>query len=454
LPFLSLFKRNRRISVTQLVFVWFGGAILAGTFLLWLPISLAEGDTSLDFMSALFTSVSAACVTGLTVVNVAETFSPFGQAVIFLLMEVGGLGIMTFAVIGFSIFGRRLSLSHQMAAADTLYQSEAPVEFRRAFTQILKVNMGIQALGAIGMALALIPRHWGGDGGPVFIAWSAVFHAASAFCNSGFTLYRDSLQSLYGNIPFLIILMTMVTLGGLGHMTLNELSRLPGFIRRGERKPRWISLHTRVTLSVTAVLIVFGVAGIWLLGTGDKGEGIWQATFETVVGRTAGFSLCPQNGLPLPSILLVVLLMFIGGSPGSCAGGIKTTSLAIWISRIKSNLRNDPNVNLFGYTIAPELVSRARILMALTMLWNLAGVFILSVLHPEEPLQVLIFEQVSAFGTVGLSMDFTPRLIDLSRIWICVSMFVGRLGPLSIALWMIPASKAKVNRPIGRLMVG
>ena len=438
-----------------MVFVWFGGAILAGTFLLWLPFSLTESGASMDFVSALFTSVSAACVTGLTVVNVAETFSPFGQAVIFLLMEIGGLGIMTFAVIGFRVFGRRLSLSHQVAAADALYQNDAPTEFRRAFLQILKVNMVIQGLGAVGMAATLIPWRQQEGGGMAFVAWSAIFHAASSFCNSGFTIYRDSLKPLYGNVPFLAILMMLVTLGGVGHMVLNELSRLPGFIRRNERKPRWISLHTRVTLSVTVILIVAGVAGMWLLGTNaDGGGGLWQAAFETVVGRTAGFSISPQVDLPLPSVLLVVLLMFIGGSPGSCAGGIKTTSLAIWAARIKANLRNDANVNLFGYTIAPELVSRARILMALTMLWNLAGVFILSVIHPGENLETLIFEQVSAFGTVGLSMDFTPRLTDLSRLWICVSMFVGRLGPLSIALWMVPAAKARVNRPIGRLMVG
>ncbi|MDR1534419.1 MAG: ATPase [Planctomycetota bacterium] len=444
------FRQSRRISATQLVFAWFGFAILAGSILLWLPPSLRPG-ARVDFISALFTAISAACVTGLTVVNVAETFSSTGQAVIFILMELGGLGIMSFAALGFRIFGRRLPFSQQVATADALYQNDAAGEFKKTFTQILKTTLAVQGIGAALMGLALIPRH-GGEAG--FLLWSAVFHSVSAFCNGGFTLYRDSLQSLYGNLPFLIVLMILVTLGSLGHLTLNELRRLPGLLRRRERRPRWFSLHTRVTLTVTGLLLAGGFAGVWLFGTSSRDRLAWHALFEAVVGRTAGFNVCPQAWLPLPTVLLMIVLMFIGGSPGSCAGGIKTTSLAIWFSRLKSNLRNDAKVNLFGYTIAPELVSRARILMALAMLWNLAGVFILAAAHPDENLATLVFEQVSAFGTVGLSLDFTPRLNDLSRLWICLSMFVGRLGPLSIALWVVRSSNIRVNRPIGRLMVG
>ncbi len=236
-------------------------------------------------------------------------------------------------------------------------------------------------------------------------------------------------------------------------MVLNELYQLPGYSRRRVKKPHIISLHTKVVLIVTTAILIVGVLLMWALGTGEHSS-LWTAIFETVSGRTAGFSITPQDKLPLPSTLLMLLLMFIGGSPGSCAGGIKTTSLAIWIARIGSNLRNDSNVNLFGYTIAPALVSRARVLMAVTMLWNITGVFILSIAHPDEHLQTLIFEQISAFGTVGLSMDFSSQLTDMGRLWIVISMFVGRLGPLSMALWMVPPSKVKINRPIARIMVG
>ncbi len=450
-----LFRRKARkysISPTQLVFGWFLFFILLGTILLWMPVTHVSPKVEVGFIAAMFTAVSAACVTGLTVVNVAETFSFFGQLVIFLLMEMGGMGLMAFATLGFRIFGRRLSMTHQVAAADALYQNDAASEFKNTFMQIMKVTLLVQTIGAIGMAVALVPRHWDSGEG-LFMLWSAAFHSSSAFCNSGFTLYPDSLDSLRTNIPFLLILLALITLGGLGHVVLNELYRLPGYFRRKARKPHWISLHTRVVLIVTAIILVAGVFLMWVLGTGE-GSTLWHAVFETISGRTAGFSIVAQDKLPLPSILLMLLLMFIGGSPGSCAGGIKTTSLAIWLARIGSNLRNDTNVNLFGYTIAPALVSRARVLMAVTVLWNLAGVFILAISHPDEPLQTLMFEQISAFGTVGLSMDFSPKLTDMGRIWIIISMFVGRLGPLSMALWMVPPSKVKINRPIARIMVG
>ncbi len=446
-------RRNRRISPTHMVFMWFGFFILLGTVLLWLPWTHTGPDVRLDFVSALFTAVSAACVTGLSVVNVHDTFSGFGQLVILLLMEMGGIGIMTFASFGFRLLGRRLSLAQQAAAADAIYQNDAAAEFRRTFMQILRLALLIQLAGAVLMALSLAPGHWrAGERG--FMLWSAVFHSVSAFCNCGFTLYRDDLASLADNIPFLAVLLILVVLGSLGHMVLNELYRLPGYIRNHVKKPFWISLHTRVVLAMTALVILVGVPGIWLLGTDEGGSTLWRAAFEAVGSRTAGFSIVRQSALPLPSALLVMLLMFVGGSPGSCAGGVKTTSVALWVARIRANLRNDHNVNLFGFTIAPELVGRARILMAVTMIWNIAGVFVLSVAHPDENLETLVFEQISAFGTVGLSMDFTPRLNTLARLWIIVSMFVGRLGPLSIALLVLPSSKVSVNRPIGRIMVG
>ncbi|MDR1744189.1 MAG: ATPase, partial [Planctomycetota bacterium] len=320
-------KKNRRVAPALMVFMWFGGAVMLGTVLLWLPFSHTSHRVDLDFSAALFTAVSAACVTGLSVVNLHDTFSPFGQVVIFLLMEIGGIGIMSFASLGFRILGRRLSLSQQAATADSIYQNDAANEFKRTFVQILKVTLAVQAIGAAIMAFSLAPRHWHTPGERGFMIWSAVFHSVSAFCNSGFTLYQDDLHSLVDNIPFLVTLLALVTLGGLGHIVLNELYRLPGYIRNHVKKPHWISLHTRVVLSMTALLITLGIAFIWALGSGAPGNPLWQAVFATVSGRTAGFSISPTAMLPLPSVIVMLFLMFAGGSPGSCAGGIKTTSL-------------------------------------------------------------------------------------------------------------------------------
>lgn len=446
-------KVRRAISPTYLVFLWFGSIILVGSALLWLPVAHNPG-VGISFMDAAFTSVSSACVTGLSVVNIAETFSFFGQLVILLLLEMGGLGIMTFAHLGFNLLGRRSSITFQAATADAIFQNNAGQEFKKSFRHILKITLAVQLIGAILLFLALLPGHVGEPRALLPAFWAALFHSVSAFCNGGFMVYADDLGGLHANTSFLAVLLILITLGGLGHSVLDELSRLPRLIRRHEKKPRWLSLHTRVVLVMTAIVIAAGIVGVVAFGASPGDSSLGDDVFLVVSGRTAGFTTVPLEFTPLPSLLIMIALMFIGGSPGSCAGGIKTTSLAIWVARIKANLRNDTNVNLFGYTIAPDLVSRARVLMALTLLWNFLGVFVLVVLHPDERLETLVFEQVSAFGTVGLSMNFTPRLATLSRLWIMVSMFVGRLGPLSIALWVVPTVKARINRPIGRIMIG
>ncbi len=181
---------------------------------------------------------------------------------------------------------------------------------------------------------------------------------------------------------------------------------------------------------------------------------LWEALFSTVSGRTAGFTITPQTSLPLSSVFIVMFLMFIGGSPGSCSGGVKTTSLAIWIARIWGNIRNDPSTTLFGFSVSPELVNRVRILIAVATIWNIAGMFILSIIHPEENLRTIAFEQISAFGTIGMTMDFTRRLSTLGRLWIITSMLVGKLGLLSIAFFMSRPPRMDINRPLGRIMVG
>ncbi len=448
-------RKNKRISPTAMVFMWSGVFILLGTVLLRLPWSHRGPDIEIDFMTALFTAVSSACVAGFSVVNIHDAFSGFGQFVILLLVELGGIGIMSFASFGFQLLGRRPSLAQQSATADAIYQNDAATEFKRTFMQILQMTFLIQLAGAIVIAVTLVPTHWpSGEYG--LLAWSAVFHAVSAFCNCGFTIYPgDLLDPVSGNTPFLAVLLVLVVLGNLGHIVLNEIYRLPGYIRRHVKKPFWISLHTRVALATTACVIVAGSIAIWALGA-ESGEGMTfgEAVFATVSGRTAGFTITRQSGLPLSSLIIVMFLMFVGGSPGSCAGGVKTTSIAIWAGRIRGSLRSEPGTTLFGFTIPPELVNRARALITVAVVWNIAGVFIFSIIHPEESLQTIIFEQVSAFGTVGMTMDFTQRLNTLGRLWVIASMLVGKLGLLSIVFYMSRAPRVSINRPFGRIMVG
>lgn len=449
---LARMRKSYRESPTFLLVSWFTILIVTGSILLYIPASQVDGTAPVDFVSALFTATSAACVTGLTVVDTPEAFSLFGQFVILVLMELGGIGVVAFANLGFVLVGRRLSFSERLALTDSLFQSDAAREFGNTFKRVIRVVGIVQLAGVILMAVSLVPWHMHDGRGVFFALWSALFHTVSSFCNAGFSIYRGNLESAAGNLPFMAIVMAMIVLGGLGHVVLAELWRLPSLYRR-RKGPRLITLNTRVVLIVTPVLLVGGTLALWLTGLGPV-DSIGHALFQSVSSRTAGFNSLPLNKLSAAACLFLCLLMFIGGSPGSCAGGVKTTSIAIWLARIKSNLRNDPNVNIFGYTIAPELVSRARILMTLSVLWNIVGVVLLSLTQSGASLDSILFEQVSAFATVGLSMGLTPELTDVSRLWIILSMYVGRLGPLTVILWVIPLSRVDIRRPIGRVMVG
>lgn len=448
-----------RRSPTFLLAIWFSVFLGVGTYLLTLPAAHVAGGPEVDTFTALFTAVSAFCVTGLVIVDTHDAFSLFGQAVILILMELGGVGVMTFASLAFSMMGRRLSMTGRAILVDTLFQDNAAAEFQSMFKSMLKAVSGIQLLG---VGLIFLALRTGPDAPPFAEriwpdVWSALFHSISAFCNAGFSIYHNNLVPVADNPLFLVTIAVLVVLGGLGHGVLGELYRLPDFLSGRERGGRWISLNTRVVLTVTGILLSLGAVCVGMadyLYGGKTGWALGHSVFHSVVARTAGFNSAPLEMLPLASCLFLCILMFIGGAPGSCAGGVKTNSIAIWAARLVGNLRHSNNVNIAGYTIMPELVSKARSIMALSVLWVVGGVMFLCMNHPDVRLEVLLFEQVSALGTVGLSMGLTPRLNDWSRVWIILSMIMGKFGPLTVALWVVPQSKASVRRPEGKIMIG
>ncbi len=453
-PWFERFFHLHKRSPNFLLAAWFFILLLLGTLLLALPWSHREGGPEVPLLAALFTAVSAFCVTGLTVVDTHDAFSFFGQLVILVLIELGGVGIMTFANLAAAMLGRRLSMAGQAALTDTLFQNDAALEFRSIFRSLLKAVVLIQLAGVAFLYLCL---H--GDGRSAqFNLWSAVFHSVSAFCNAGFSIYRNNLEPVGGNIPFLAVIAVLIVLGGVGHGVLAEIYRLPRYLLGREQGARWLSLNSRVTLLMTGILLTAGAllmtAADYWYGSGGR-AGIVHSIFHSVSARTAGFNSAPVGGIPLPTCLILCALMFIGGCPGSCAGGVKTTSLAIWIARIPSNLRHDTRVNLLGYTMPTHLISKARIIIALSTLWVIAGVVLLTLCHPDKRLDILLFEQVSAFGTVGLSMGLTTELTDISAIWIIMTMIMGKFGPMTVALWMVPHStRADIGRPEGRVMIG
>jgi trk system potassium uptake protein TrkH len=455
----ELFRRLRPYGQMPqtLLIGGFAAVILVGTLLLLLPWSQTKGEVGL--VDALFTATSAVCVTGLIVVDTATAYTTFGQVVIVALIQIGGLGIMTFAALAYLMLGRRLSLASQAALHDAFFQRDLGIEFKKKFLQILLITAGIELAGILLIFLALLWRQT-----PVMDAlFSAFFHSISAFCNAGFSTYKDNLVGLRNSPVIMATVMSLIVLGGLGHMVLTELlhyskSRLSRTAPAGSGS---LSTHTRVVLRMTIALIIIGSVGLLILGL-TSSESTWSmkissALFQSISSRTAGFNSVDIGLMPLGSLLLLVLLMFIGGSPGSCAGGVKTTALAISMAEFKAKLKGEDQVVIMDRRVSKPILDRTMVLIRMSILWNLLGLLLLLYTETGRPgvgFHDVLFEQISAFGTVGLSTGLTDKLTVIGRLWITATMFVGRLGPLTLAIGVLPAIHSRVKYPEGRIMIG
>lgn len=431
--------------------------IVLGTVVLAFPVCHGRGPVGL--LDAFFTATSAVCVTGLITKDTAVDFSRTGQVVILVLIQLGGLGVMTFGALAFELVGRRVSLRSQAALADTFFQGAVRGGLRRAIRRIVGVTVVCELVGAVLMLIGL--RANAVPPGGVF---EALFTSVSAFCNAGFSVYSDSVERMRGSALMMSTLMALIILGGLGHTVIFEvLGRMRDRLTGRRSHPVVWTLHARLVLLVSAALIVLGAAALLLTGlTPDvhgTGQRVAAAFFQSVTTRTAGFNSVDIGALPLASLMVMIPLMFIGGSPGSCAGGVKTTSVAVWLARVVARLRGDDDVALFGRRIPHDVVRRTALLLAVAVLWNGVGVFVLALSEHAgdgKEFQDIIFEQVSAFGTVGLSTGITASLSTIGKLWIIASMFFGRLGPLTIALVVVTPRRRthRFHYPQERVMIG
>lgn len=456
-------KRIRRGGTTVFYRLWenphrflagtFALLIAIGTILLSMPFSHAGQRVAP--VDALFTSTSAVCVTGLIVKDTGRDFSQTGQVIILLLIQLGGLGIMTYGALIMQIAGSRMSLRTQLAMQDAFFQRNAANEYRRRLMGILFLTFTFEILG--GMLLYSGMKDSPTSSRPAF---DAVFHAVSAFCNAGFSTYAESMIPWKDNGRVLVTVMCLIVAGGLGHAVWLEISRRSLARLTGRQMPvRW-TLQTRVVLWMTGGLIAGGAALFLLMGLGVAGSGgekLKQALFMSITARTAGFNAMDMAWLPLPALLLIISLMFVGGSPGSCAGGVKTTSLAIWLSRLKARITHRDDVTLLGRRIPVELVRRTGLLIGVSAMFNVIGIMVLAVTEGSRDgagLEAIFFEQISAFGTVGLSTGLTPFLSSWGKLWIIVSMFVGRIGPLTMAMAMVEVRPLLHRLPQENMMIG
>jgi len=435
----------------------FACLILAGTLLLSLPAAHTQGKT-IDVIDALFTSTSAVCVTGLIVLDTGKDFTLFGQIVILILIQLGGLGIMTFAAFVMQIMGQKISLRSQAALHDMFYQENAAVHFRTNLKWIVLLTFAIESVGAFLLFLS-IPDNIS----TAKATYVAIFHSISAFCNAGFSTYSESMIPMRSNLSFMTILSILIILGGLGYTVLLELIRRSWNRLTKHSQPVVCTLNTRVVLMTSFILVILGAIIFDTLGLAGEVPALkartGNALFQSITARTAGFNTIHINKLPTISLIWLILLMFVGGSPGSCAGGIKTTSLAIWVARLRARLRHLEDVTIAGRRIPTDLVRRTGLLVGTATVYNLLGIMILSITEMSNPnagvrLEDICFEQISAFATVGLSTGLTSSLSIIGKLWIIITMFVGRLGPLTIALLVMERKPPLVRLPEERLMIG
>jgi trk system potassium uptake protein TrkH len=428
--------------------------ILTGAVLLALPIASATGQ-AIPFVDALFTSTSAVCVTGLIVNDTPKAFSGFGQAVVMLLVQVGGLGYMTLSTAIAVFLGKRLTLQERLTLKEALNieTMEGLVSF--ALT-VLKFTAVFELTGAAILTL----RFWAEHPLPK-AAYLGLFHAVSAFNNAGFSLFTTNLMHYRSDVAVNLTITSLIIFGGLGFLVLSELRRV--------RRWAHLSVHTRLVLVVTAALIAAGTVTIFLLERSNPaslkglgfGEALLASYFQAVTPRTAGFNTLDISALTPATLYVIIILMYIGASPGGTGGGVKTSTFGVTILALWSTLRGKPEPVLFGRRLGGEIVARSFFICMIALLaLNLVMVTLLVV--EGQTLLPALFETTSAFGTVGLSMSPPGSPLSLSssfspagKLIVAAMMFMGRVGPLTLAVAVVGRQVTqRVRYPEGKVLIG
>jgi len=430
-----------------LVLSTFAVVAAAGAMLLTFPAA-ATGDR-IGPLDALFTSVSATCVTGLIVVDTPAAFSPFGEAIILVLIQIGGLGMMVLSTFATVVLGGRLTLRGEQALGQML-ELGTPGHAYRLVRFIVAATLAIESIGAVLLTISF--RDHGLTTGDAI--WRGVFHSVSAFCNAGFALQTDSIMMFQSDALALVVHAILIVLGGLGFVVLAWLwSR---FVRRGRERA---SVQVRVVLWLSALLLVGGALIYGALEWSASLAGLspldrlLNAAFQSVTMRTAGFNSVELTLMRPATIMLMLVLMFIGAAPGGTGGGIKVTTLAVLAAAIPELVGSRGAATLFGRSIPAATLQRAATIAVVATATACGALFVL-LLSEDAPFLLLAFEVISALGTVGLSLGVTGSLTGLGKAVIIATMFIGRVGPLTLALALGSRAKPAITYPETRIMVG
>lgn len=442
-------QRKFKLSPPQMLVLGFSGMILIGTFLLMLPIANHTGE-SLAFIDAFFTATSATSVTGLVVRDTGTFFTTFGQVVIMILIQIGGLGFMTMATLFALVFRRKISLKDRLILQEAMNQGSME-GIVRLIRKVLYYSLIIEVSAAMLLAIRFAIDM------PILKAiYFGFFHAVSMFNNAGFDLFGQfhSLTNYVGDPIVNIVVMFLIVSGGIGFIVIADLISY--------RKNRRLSLHAKVVLTMTAALIVTGFITIFIFEFTNKstlsplswGEKLWSALFQSVTSRTAGANTLDIGSMRQATQFFIIILMFIGASPGSTGGGIKTTTFTILAGAVMAMITRKNDVILFRYRLAQERIFKAVTITMLSLFWVIGIAMILSATE-TAPFLSILFETMSAFGTVGLSMGLTTELTEVGKLFICLTMFVGRVGLLTLAYALGPKKERELFRyPEGKIIIG
>jgi len=439
-----------KLDPPKVLVIGFGSIILLGSLLLSLPAATTDGK-GLSLLDALFTATSATCVTGLVVVDTGDTFTQFGEIVILSMIQIGGLGFMSFATLLAFILGKRISLKERLIIQESL--NNATVEgVVRLVKRILIFTAVIEIAGGILLSLRFAQDMAAGKA-----IYFGFFHAVSNFNNAGFDLMGEFRGlTAYADDPVInITLISLISLGGIGFIVMNELFEY--------KSTKRISLHSKMVLSVSGVLVLGGALLIFILEYNNPATlkplsmagKILGSFYQSVTPRTAGSNTLNIGDLTQTTLFLIIFLMFIGASPGSTGGGIKTTTFAILMGAVKAQIRGREDVTFFGRRMDYTIIYKSLTVTLIALFLIIFVTMVLTITEPGKDFLMLFFEAVSAFATVGLSMGLTPELSPLGKILITFTMFAGRIGPMTLAFAVAKKRKEDHYRyPAGKVMIG
>ncbi|WP_311480611.1 TrkH family potassium uptake protein [uncultured Anaerococcus sp.] len=441
-------KLYNKISLNPPMVLSLGFAILItiGGLLLSLPFFTKSGQAT-PLVDSLFVAASASCVTGLTPVNTLEHWNTYGHILIIILIQIGGLGVMSLASIIPLILGKKIGMKSRQILKEQL-NVESLEGMIVLFKYVLAFTFGTEILGAFLLSIKFIPLYGAGKG-----VWYAVFHSISAFCNAGFDILGDSIFPFRDDLLINLTLSFLVIVGGLGFVVTSELFR-----RRSFKK---LSTHSKLVIMVTGILLIFGTIMFLFLENEDgvlqyeslKGS-ILESFFQSVVARTAGFYSVDLSQIKDSTALMLMGLMFVGGSPGSTAGGIKTTTLGVLFLSTHAVVRGESEPVVFGRHISTETVRKALAIFLVSIVIILSVSFMLTITE-SAPLVDILYETVSALATVGASKGMTPHLTDAGKNLITLCMYLGRIGPMTMAFaFGMKAKKSLIRYPESFISIG